>query len=175
MSNADQANSEIAAYARQLAAEFIDPNSRIHAHRKGSPTHQYYASNDPAYPYPRTVYDINCGHCENFAEYMRQQFPEGDVVDLAELYINDPRFLPKGFNQWTPDQQQDWIDGADLPAHYVFLCGGRYYDAQNPDGVDDWAQLDVMRYYGVVTRSEYLRGKGLAESVVRVLLEDESA
>lgn len=27
----------------------------------------------------------------------------------------------------------------------VFLLDGLYYDAQNPDGVSDWAELDVMK------------------------------
>ena len=121
---------------------------------------QYQKSN--TFPYPRTVWDINNGHCENFAEALRAAFPGGDVVDLGDLYINDKRFLPRDFDAWDAEAKTEWIYAQDLPAHVVYHYQGKYYDAQNPDGVADWARLDVMRYgNGQVTRSEYLRGKRL--------------
>lgn len=53
----------------------------------------------------------------------------------------------------------------DLPSHYAYLYNGRYYDAQHPNGVKDWTELDVMRYGGgQVTRQEYLKGKKLSNN-----------
>jgi len=157
----------ISSYARKLARAFINPESGYHSARRshyGKSREEWdraYQRSD-AYPYPKTVWDINCGHCEEFAEALKEAFPGGEVLDLAELYINDTRYLPAGFDTWDDEAKVDWIAREDLPAHAVYFYHGKYYDAQNPDGVSDWARLDLMRYGGgLVTRNEYLLGKRL--------------
>jgi hypothetical protein len=169
----------ITSYARRLASEFIDPDSGHHVacrnhygKSREEWDRQYQKSN--AYPYPKTVWDINNGHCENFAEALEAAFPGGEVLDLGDLYINDTRYLPPGFDTWDDKAKTDWIYSEDLPSHMVYRYQGKYYDAQNPEGVTDWARLDVMRYgAGQVTRSEYLRGKRL--EALEALLNGTSA
>lgn len=103
-----------------------------------------------------TVWDINNGLCEEFAYALEAAFPGGEVVDLEEVAFEEDHLAP-----------------YDYPGHFAYRYRGRYYDAQNPDGVDHWRDLDIIRCGNVVTRGEYLRGKGLAETVVDRLLEND--
>jgi len=108
------------------------------------------------------VYDINCGLCEEFAKECLAVYPNGEIVDLGELYINDPFYQPENFQSLSEDERLKWIYDQDLPCHYAFLYEGKYYDAQNYNGVEDWKELDLMKYgQGQMTRNEYISYKQL--------------
>lgn len=161
----------IVEYVKKLTNEFINPDSIYNSNKRnhyGKTKEEWdrgYQKSSNAFPYPKTIWDVNCGHCEEFAEALQMAFPNGEIVDLGELYINDKRFLPKDFNNWKEEDRLNWIDEQDLPSHYAYLYNGRYYDAQHPNGVTDWTALDVMRYGGgQVTRQEYLKGKNLSNN-----------
>lgn len=69
--------------------------------------------------------DINMGECAIFADAVRDQVPDVTVVDNVE-----------------------WVaQGAfDVKAEHAFLeCGGRFYDSETPDGVDDWRDLPFFQ------------------------------
>jgi hypothetical protein len=113
--------------------------------------------------YP-TAWDINCGGCEDFAKEL-QSLIGGELTDLDVLFINDPRFQPKGFNTWSKEKQEDWCTWKSeyhprYPTnHTVLELNNRFYDSQDPYGVSDWTRLHVCRR---VPRSTYLKAIELA-------------
>lgn len=63
------------------------------------------------------VYDINNGYCDAWAELAAQR-------------------IPGAFTAWIdPD-----VD------HCVLVYGGKFYDADCPDGVDRWSQLPMFAH-----------------------------
>jgi predicted GNAT family acetyltransferase len=86
-----------------------------------------------------TAWDINNGWCEEWAEEARRRLG-GEVADLAALRYE--KFgLPEGIFEDV--------------AHVVLLLRGKFYDAQDPQGVSDPRQLHLVRG---VTREEYTKG-----------------
>jgi len=71
-------------------------------------------------------YDINNGPCEDFAL---------EVMDRSGLRYGPP--------SW--EIYEDSTDGVALPGHVWVACGDRSYDAEAPDGVDDWRDLPLFR------------------------------
>ena len=101
------------------------------------------------------AWDINTGFCEEFALRLEEEFPEGRTVWYDELYINDKRFQPEGFESWEPERQEDWFqERHDVPSHCVFQYQDRYYDSQDIHGVEDWTEMQVFRR---VSRGEFLK------------------
>lgn len=74
-----------------------------------------------------TTWDINNGYCEEFAEAVLTDLPDGYAAWLDEL----PEFVG--------------IDSHDLPAHYVLVFDNRYYDAECIDGVDNPRDLPIFQ------------------------------
>ena len=74
----------------------------------------------------RSPYDINNGPCEEFAM---------EVIDRSGLPYAGP----------TWEIYEDSTDGVALPGHVWAVHGGRNYDAEAPDGVDDWRDLPLFR------------------------------
>jgi len=66
-------------------------------------------------------YDINNGRCEEFAFELAEQ--------LSGCFVICP----------------DWE--ADAPGHFWVFVGGRHYDAEIPEGTDDWRDLPIMKRY----------------------------
>jgi hypothetical protein len=88
-----------------------------------------------------TAWDINDGFCEEWAEAaVRRIGGDAEVVDLASL-----RYEKFGL----PD------DIFEDVAHVVLLLDGRFYDAQDIEGVDDPRQLQLVRG---VSRQQFVRG-----------------
>lgn len=119
----------------------------------------------------RTPIDINSGDCHFFAEDLEylygkygvkklhgydfyELFRDTDLSDLKKVYgssnliINDSGawikknlekygYPPTDLNTFNKDMNHAWV---------VFK--GRYYDAENPNGVDNWYELDAMKRFG---------------------------
>lgn len=79
-----------------------------------------------------TEWDINCGWCEDWAMAAADAVG-GDVVDLADLGM-DP-------DEWS---------------HYILVRAGRFYDAQDPEGVES---IDALHLVRGVTRAEWLTAR----------------
>ena len=93
-----------------------------------------------------TAWDINDGFCEEWAEAaVRRIGGDAEVVDLASLRYE--KFgLPDGIFEDV--------------AHTVLLLDGRFYDAQDIEGVDDPRQLQLVRG---VSRQQFVRGSMVAQ------------
>jgi len=74
----------------------------------------------------RPPYDINNGPCEEFAL---------EVMDRSGVSYGPPAW----------EIYEDSTDGVALPGHVWISHGGRSYDAEAPDGVDDWRDLPLFR------------------------------
>ena len=72
-------------------------------------------------------YDINNGECSEFTHSVIEQMG-GDSNELYELY--------------TSNFDPDWI--TELPLHVWILYKGRHYDAEAPEGVDNWRELPIF-------------------------------
>jgi hypothetical protein len=68
-------------------------------------------------------YVISCGDCDVFAEVVRESLPGSKVLWLDEL--------PGKFEHI---------------AHAVLLFAGKYYDAENPEGVADPGDLKIVKH-----------------------------
>ncbi|XAI97110.1 hypothetical protein [Dolichospermum phage Dfl-JY45] len=79
-----------------------------------------------------TEWDINCGWCEDWAMAAAEAVG-GEVVDLGDLGM-DP-------DEWS---------------HIILVRNGRFYDAQDPDGVEELEALHLVRG---VTRAEWLAAR----------------
>jgi len=88
-----------------------------------------------------TAWDINDGWCEEWAEAaVRRIGGDAEAADLASLRYE--KFgLPEGIFEDV--------------AHIVLLLDGRFYDAQDIEGVDDPRQLQLVRG---VSRQQFVRG-----------------
>jgi len=143
----------IAQYAADLAQQFINPDStywsdlrKKYGKTKEGWAKQYrYSERCHAFPYPKTLWDINCGHCETFCDLLTQKFPGGEEIWLDDLFLNDPSTQPKGFSKWSKEKQDKWVQEVETPSHCVYLYQGKFHDAQNPEGVETWTDLEVMR------------------------------
>ena len=86
-----------------------------------------------------TAWDINNGMCEEWAETAARRIG-GDAIELSSLQYK--KFgLPKGIFEDV--------------AHMALLLDGRFYDAQDIEGVDDPRQLQLVRG---VSRQQFVRG-----------------
>lgn len=61
---------------------------------------------------------INEGHCNIFAGYVKEIFPKVKLVFDGKI-----------------DEEPDWFD------HCCVYYNGKYYDAECPQGVQDWRDL----------------------------------
>lgn len=152
---------EVSRIIHRLVADIMDAESDLNAARRGYRQgdarrrwEREWRSACLTFPYPKSTWDINNGLCEEFAERLRSQLPGAEIVDMLDLYLNDAR-LPQFRKSRVYSEE---------PAHTIVWYRGRYYDSQNPEGVDDWAQLDTFKLNGVVTRTEYLIGRKLHET-----------
>lgn len=110
--------------------------------RRGPGTTSYFVfgwGDEEPKPWP-TVYDINCGSCETWADAVTGLIPG------AEALWDDQ--LP-GFN----------LTSYDAGDHCVLVYEGRYYDAECHLGVDYWEDLPFWRNKGK-TRTEILQERG---------------
>lgn len=154
----------VAEFAAKLVLEFLNPESPFHERQRDGRTGEerkkwernWAASAHRVFPYPETIWDINCGWCENFAEELHAKFPDGEIVDLDDLFCNDMRVCANV--EMTPRKKRIWKHDQSYPAHTVFLYKGKYYDAENPEGIEDWADLECFKFgRGAFSRAEYLR------------------
>jgi len=86
-----------------------------------------------------TAWDINNGMCEDWAQEAVRRVG-GEEADLASLRY-EMFGLPDGIFEDV--------------AHIVLLLDGRFYDAQDIEGVDDPRQLQLVRG---VSRQQFVRG-----------------
>lgn len=75
---------------------------------------------------PTCPYDINCGLCEEWGERVAELYREATGND--DIDVVDPGNLSGHPND-------------DLFGHVFIRFHGRYYDAECPEGVDDWRKL----------------------------------
>ncbi len=93
--------------------------------------------------YGKTPYQINCGDCEDFGVEIESLFPKavGDWGDgfWTWAYENKPDFRNSG----TSD------DDADKYAyHYIIEYQGKFYDAEHPNGVEDFRTISAFSSTG---------------------------
>ena len=68
-------------------------------------------------------YVISCGNCDMFAERVQESLPGGKLLWLDEISGEFKHM-----------------------AHAVLLYAGKYYDAENPEGVVDPRDLKIVRH-----------------------------
>lgn len=109
---------------------------------------------------PFCEWDLANGFCEEVAEHVERL-----LIGLVGVRRCDaePLWLQSII---VREGAEDEFDDQDWPAHMVIALNGRYYDAQNPDGVDDWRDLDVVRN---ISRDAYLV-REFARGVARDLI-----
>jgi hypothetical protein len=90
--------------------------------------------------YP-TAWDINNGLCEAFAQ---------DVLEICGGETRDC------YGLWL-DEIPGFVGDGD---HYVIYFAGKYYDAECPNGVDDWHDIPLIRNKDK-TREEVLAERGV--------------
>lgn len=75
-------------------------------------------------------YDINCGECENFAMAVLDENNRLEVKfeDIGE--VGPEEFV--GLEH-------------DLPGHVWIVCGNKHYDAECPEGVENWQDLPIFK------------------------------
>jgi len=77
-----------------------------------------------------TSWDINCGHCEDWAKAVAKKIPGAEVI---------------------------WLDQYDENiAHCAVLYQGKYYDAECWQGVKNWKSLPLVKNRGK-TRTQVLK------------------
>lgn len=105
------------AMAQATAALLADTKAVAYYGKKGSADYRAGRIEHP--------YDINCGFCEEWAERVAAAVPEADVVGVSDLTGN-------------PDDDLNY-------AHVFVRYRDRFYDAECPEGVDDWRLLPVFQ------------------------------
>jgi hypothetical protein len=70
--------------------------------------------------------DINAGGCEDFQQ---------DVIAAGKLCGATAELCTENFPE----------EGARLPGHCWVQHEGRHYDAEAPDGVEDWQDLPIFK------------------------------
>ena len=101
----------------------------------------------------RCAWDINCGDCEDWACEARGLLASYGIHGEVDWLDNmDSRFqvYNEELDEWTP-----------TVAHAVLDVEGRFYDSQHPEGVDDLAELDIVKG---VHRYEFLEKQRLREA-----------
>lgn len=77
--------------------------------------------------------DINAGYCDEFAREIAYDYPglerDGNLVEIWSTGFFDA----------------DENGMSDLPAHAFVKWKGKYYDAEDPNGVEDWRDLPLYR------------------------------
>lgn len=71
----------------------------------------------------KSPYDINNGDCDSFADALYA------AAEQMGLYV-------------------EWFDSYDevgLPVHYWVCIEGKHYDAEAPEGVDEWRELPIFK------------------------------
>lgn len=154
----------IGTYGHRLATAFTNPNSELwktyrkHTNLSKKEWAAAYPKPDNVFPFPKTLWDINCGHCESFLELLELNFPGGEEEWLDTLAINDTRIQPKGFNSWSKSKQEQWCQSYEAPSHCVYFINGLYHDSENPTGVADWTNLETWLHRNL-TRSDWIQLK----------------
>jgi hypothetical protein len=72
--------------------------------------------------YDQNPYEINCGNCEEFA------------ADLIAVCGKGNMFWHDEMEDCTTEEEKWW-------AHCFVEVDGRFYDAECPNGVDNWRQI----------------------------------
>ena len=80
-------------------------------------------------PDPPTPYDIDCGFCEQWAEYVRERLPGAEALWLDSLTRN------RNVSE----------HGHVFIAHCVVRYRGKLYDAETFEGVKHWYQIPVYK------------------------------
>lgn len=78
---------------------------------------------------PQNSYDINCGLCEEWSERVRVLYREATGRDDVDV-------LDPGNVSGNPDDS--------LEGHVFLRFKGRFYDAECPEGVDDFRKLPLF-------------------------------
>jgi hypothetical protein len=81
-------------------------------------------------PYYPTTWDINNGMCNEWAERMVSELEDGEAVWLHDLMDTDA-------------------------SHCILVLGGRFYDAECPEGVDELREIPLLLNKGR-TREEIM-------------------
>jgi len=88
-------------------------------------------------------FDINDGYCEDFANNVIARM--GGYRDgLCETEVEI--------------ETKGQIGCQDLPGHVWIVCDGLHYDAEEPQGVDDWRELPLFARLGRIDRYKELLG-----------------
>lgn len=103
-----------------------------------------------------SLYAINCGECESFAHDVIEAL--GGASDGFEAWWGDQLSVDGQGGGWDvplvrelfpaslPTHGLSWDDVGDaVPAHCWIVLGGRHYDAECPDGVDNLFELPLVR------------------------------
>ena len=105
------------------------------------------------------TYEINNGLCSDLAEEVINIFghtfgPESKVfftIDAANLTVDgegeewDVRLIKKYWPRCKPIYGLSWDDVLyEIPAHVWIVLNGRHYDAECPQGVDNFFELPLL-------------------------------
>lgn len=110
-----------------------------------------------------SIYDINNGLCQEFAEDLENKFINGYPLDSEQFFNYD---YDEAVKNWGVNEViKTYSDGGwsekmlkmygtppikdikiinDLPAHTWFYYEGKHYDAENPEGVNSPWKLTIM-------------------------------
>lgn len=69
---------------------------------------------------------INHGLCDQFMQAVIEAYPIPEEITTEDLEV--------------PEEVYDH-----LPGHYWILCGGKHYDSECLDGVEDWKELPIFK------------------------------
>lgn len=102
-----------------------------------------------------SLYEINNGQCEDFAQDIADQIggeSEDVEVTWADGFTNngDQPLLARTFPASQPTHGLSWSDVAnEIPSHCWLIVltpqGWRHYDAECPEGVDNFFALPLLR------------------------------
>ena len=83
--------------------------------------------------YKKTPCDINAGLCEDFAWSLAKKIPNARVSESNwdVIFVNK-----KGKKEW-------------IPTHFWITLNNRHYDAECPEGVDDYHDLPIFVRAGI--------------------------
>lgn len=77
--------------------------------------------------------DINLGECAVFADAARDHVPDAKIIDNVE---------------WNAQLRETDRPTAGVGGEHAWLeCGGRFYDSETPEGVDDWRDLPFFQQH----------------------------
>ncbi|MCK4545041.1 hypothetical protein KAU43_05840 [candidate division WOR-3 bacterium] len=90
--------------------------------------------------YESSPCEINSGECEEFAWELARKIPNAKVSESNwdVIFTN-------------PNGKKEWI-----PTHFWITIGNLHYDAETPEGVDDYHKLPIFIRAGVPNNIDFL-------------------